>query len=309
MKAFRYFIFVGWLFLVGITSGCVSSFLKIDQAHYQMKHDTSLIIVNCSPIGYYWAGPGDRGGTIWSLITRESARTVGLVYRGSAEEEIGKVEPYLNMLKDPTSLISTVYYQTFKRTLGEQGFIQLHPLTDTTKYCGSKITLKKAQKGLLLDGINLPSEEHPDWLLVLYIRTIGLVNHSFWGGGLLGYAMTSAMPKLWTADFLADVWLVDANTRKVVWTGQIPHRHETWLSSVELGKDLDKLVAIDSNEFPDALIKAISEKAVRDALSIKYNVPIYEISVNHDLYMLDPMERRGLMNYLKGQATKGSHLD
>jgi hypothetical protein len=282
-------IFVGFIILVALFSGCVTTipFQKLTPDKYQTTHQTEFVLVTHPPIKYYWEIRGEYD-TFQREIQRDKIKTMPIQWQKPQKEELNIVEPYFAQFQDPTPITQKIYFQTFQRGLAEHNFLQLKPYSG--KVTVNNFEQKKRSVEFLSYDIPVGEEETPpEWFLVFEVNDLGLIKRGMTARGRRGLAdvlkdltTTALTKKTWAAWFSGRLWIVDANSHKILWGGAYAK------GIVEIEGKLEELV--EANAFPKAFVEAIAQAAAKDAVSLIKNQDIGELDETTAKYMLKAEE-------------------
>jgi len=210
------------LTLATLAGGCATTgfFKQLDTAHLQNQHRTQLVVVNHSPLKYYWEITSE-GSTYQYEMHKGSYPGVPPVWQSTAEEELDSAEVAFRRFPPFPPVTREIYQQTLQRTLSSSRYLQLEPefliMRDST------VQDPPAPDSLLQFEIPYDSiRGKPDWYLLLQVNDIGLMRTGVRTGGglaaaLSGLLSTALSEKQWCVWLTCTVQVADAQSKKILW--------------------------------------------------------------------------------------------
>jgi len=255
--------------LVGTAGGCATSefFKRLDAEHLQREHQTQLILLNYSPLKYYWEITHE-GSTSRYEMRKGSYPGVPPVWQSTAEEELDSALLGYRSVPSVAPLTREIYHQTLERTLSSSTYLQLQPefliLTDST------VRRPSAEDSLL--WLEFPYDSivgKPDWFLVLHVTDIGLMRTGIRTGsglaGVLAAALGTALSeKQWCVWLSGTLLVVDAQTKKILWRDWLGFRQP-------VQEKLEELLNSGRQAFMRGLVVALSNAAAKHSADLLNN--------------------------------------
>jgi hypothetical protein len=249
--------------------GCATTefFKQLDSAELQRRHRTMLVVLNHSPLKYYWEITRE-GSTYRYQMRKGSYPGVPPVWQSTADEERDSAEVAYARFPSLAPVTRELYQKTFERSLSSRNYLQLQPefliLTDTT------VQDPSAPDTLL--QVEIPNDSAggtPEWFLVLEVTDIGLMRTGIRTGGglagaLAGLLTTALSEKQWYVWLSCRLRIADAHSKRILWKDWAGFRQP-------LQGNLQELLKSKQETFMKGLVVALGSTAAKQSADLLNN--------------------------------------